>query len=147
MSSVSATIMALNTNLLKSVNILNRVNASLKSETREQLDTYQLTTIRDYLVKALKFIDPNLGVGKIPTIIMGNSIESITNILENRSIIGLTAEQKKQLTNSIQEAITEFKVAVGVYLTDHEFNYSPNQDTLLRDIVDTCLENKYYFGL
>ena len=49
------------------------------------------------------------------------------------------------LVDKLTVNITEYKVCVGKYLFDHEFNYSTAMDSVLKNIIDTCIQNKCYF--
>ena len=134
-----------NTDLIVSINILNRVENMLSKGTRVQLQRDTLSSIADYLAKAVKYINPNFKELGSYYIIFCGSIKAINELLEKEDFIAVTSDTKTYLVDKLTVNITEYKVCVGKYLFDHEFNYSTAMDSVLKNIIDTCIQNKCYF--
>lgn len=135
-----------NSNLLVCCNILSRIESLLGTGTRVQMSKENLSTIGEYLTKAIKYIDPKLTMFGSELVVFGNTAASIESTLNDSSVKAITNDAKTYLCDKLQPAIIMFKINVGKYLTDHEFDYSPGMDKLLQNIIETCLDNGYYFG-
>ena len=136
-----------NSNLIVACNILNRVQAMLQGGNRVQLSNDTLRSISDYLIKCTKYIDPTIKEINTQYIVFTSAAESIHDLLETSGAQMINNDTKEFLVDQLEPTITEFRVNVGRYLADNDFNYSPAMDSVLKGIVDTCLENGYYFGL
>jgi hypothetical protein len=131
--------------LIMCVNILNRVESMLEVETRIQISNDKLKSIEEYLTKAMKHINPSNKLFSSQLMIFGNTIESIYSLLQDGNLYALNNDTKQYLVDKLYPAIIEFKVNVGKFLTYNEFEYTPSMDSILKDIIDLCIQNKYYF--
>lgn len=135
-----------NSNYLICCNILNRLEALLEGGNRVQLSKETLESISEYLSKAVNYIDRDNDLFSSQFIIFGKCMESIDSILNSSDFVAINSEMKKYLVDKLYPTIIEFKINVGKYLTDNEFNYTPNMDSVIKGIIDTCIDNGYYFG-
>jgi hypothetical protein len=135
-----------NGNLLVCCNILTRVETLLEMGTRIQISKENLESIGEYLTKAVKFIDSNIDLFTSQLIVFGTSIESIDSLVKDKQFVATNFDTKVYLVDKLYPTIIEFKVNVGKYLSEREFKYSPAMDTVIKNIIDVCLENGYYFG-
>ena len=135
-----------NSNLLVCCNILTRIETLLERGTRIQLSRETLESIGDYLTKAVKYIDSTQEIFTSQLIIFGKCIESIDSVTSSKGFVATNHDTKEYLTSKLCPTITEFKVNVGRFLTDREFSYTPAMDKVIKDVIDTCIDNGYYFG-
>lgn len=135
-----------NSNYLICCNILNRVESLLEGGNRVQLSKDTLESISDYLSKAIRYIDSSNDLFSSQFIIFGKCMESIDSILSSSDFVAINSDMKEYLVDKLYPTIIEFKVNVGKYLTDNEFDYTNKMDSVIKGIIDTCIENGYYFG-
>lgn len=135
-----------NSNLLVCCNILVRVETLLEMGTRIQISKENLESISEYLTKAIKYIDTSNDLFGSQLMIFGNSIESIDQLVNSNKFVATNFDTKTYLIDKLYPAIIEFKINVGKHLTNNEFNYSPAMDNIIKDIINTCIDNGYYFG-
>lgn len=135
-----------NTNLIVCCNILNRVETLLQRNNRVQLSKENLNSISDYLTKVIKHYTVNDYMFSNQIVVFGKSIESIDDLIKEEKFDAASMEVKDYLVEKLYDAINEFKVNVGKYLTNNDFDYSPAMDSVLKNIIDLCIANNYYFG-
>lgn len=133
-------------NLLVCCNILNRIETLLERGTRVQLSKESLQSLSEYLTKAVKYIDDSIPEFGSQLIIFGKAIESIDSVTSSNNFSAADTDTKKYLVDKLYPTIVEFKVNVGKFLTDREFKYSSAMDSVIKNIIDTCIDNGYYFG-
>lgn len=136
-----------NTNLLVCCNILNRIETLLEVDSRVQISKDNLSSIGDYLVKAIKYIDASIPIFGTQLIIFGNCISAVTELIETNRFVSTNVDTKQYLNDRLHSTIIEFKVNVGKHLCNNEFNYIPSMDTIIKDIIELCISNNYYFDL
>lgn len=132
-------------NLLVCCNILARIETLLEMGTRIQISRESLISIGEYLTKAVKYIDGSIDVFTSQLMIFGKCIESIDALSEDNQFLATNNDTKNYLVDKLYPTIIEFKVNIGKYLLEREFEYSPAMDNIIKNIIDTCLENGYYF--
>lgn len=135
-----------NTNLVVACNILDRVSTMLHRKSRVQLSINDLKDICNYIAKAMKYIDSDIKAVSSQVLTFGACISAIDEFVAEKDSMAISMQEKDSIVNRIYSGIVEFKVNTGIYLTTNEFDYKSNMDTVLRSIVDTCIENGYYFG-
>ena len=131
--------------LIVAINILNRVDLVLSECPRGQLSSDALDQIHTYLVKAVKAIPEDIKEVNSIVFTISRCITQIEDLKAGK-VMAATNESKEYLVSTISNLIIDLKVKTGIYLTDHEFEFRENMTPILRDIVEVCLKNKYYFG-
>lgn len=134
-----------NKKLITAVNILNRVETLLDRNSRVQISKENLSLISEYLAKAIKYIPTDISIFGNQLIVFGKCIESLQDVLDKNDIVALNFDTKQYLVENIYSTILEFKINVGKYLTYEKFEYSPAMDKVIKNIIDTCIDNGYYF--
>lgn len=136
-----------NENLLVACNLLSRVESLLEQGSRVQVTNETLASITEYISKALKYIIPFAEDFGSYLDRLQDISEKIDALIMDTSLVNLTLESKETLTTLIVATIADFRVAVGKYLCDRHFNFSPAMASVLNTIVDTCIRSGYYFGV
>lgn len=134
-----------NSNLLICVNILNRIESLLEVGTRIQISKENLESIGDYLTRSIRYIDSNIEEFNSQLMMFGKCIEAIDDLINGDKFIATNFDTKTYIVDKLYPTIIEFKINVGKYLTYNEFNYSPSMDSVIRDVIDVCIDNGYYF--
>lgn len=135
-----------NSNLLVCCNFLTRIETLLELGTRIQISKDSLNSVSEYLTKAIKYIDPSIDVFGNQLIIFGKCIEALDSLTSENEFVATNYDTKKFLIDKLSPTIREFKVNVGKYLSDRDFDYSPAMDSVIKDIIELCLDDGYYFG-
>lgn len=135
-----------NVNLLVCCNILNRIETMLERGTRVQISKESLSSISDYLTKAIKYIDESIDIFGNQVIVFGKCVEAIDEVVNSDNFVATDFDTKTYLIDKLYPTIVEFKVNVGKYLTDKDFKYNPSMKSVIKNIIDVCLDNGYYFG-
>jgi len=136
-------------NLLLALSLMERVKPQLKEEKREQINRAGLTLINQMLTQALDCIIKTCRDSGNAYII--GYLIGVTNIvsalLQDESYIETDTETKELLAEKVNECMSRIYLEVGKYYTTHDFVYSVKLCPLLNRVIDTCIEQGYYFGV
>lgn len=135
-----------NGDLIVCCNFLIRVETLLEVGTRSQIPKNNIDIITKCLTRVIEFINTDVPDFDNQIIIFGNCIEAIDTMAETGVFMETSEDLKTYLVDKLSPAIVEFKVNVGKYLTNGQFSYTPAQDTVIKNIIEVCLDNGYYFG-
>lgn len=127
--------------------VLDKVDSILSDNMRSQLSRESLQNIQRYLAMVVKYVDEDNKLFSNQLLTFNQCIVAIGDLLGiDGGIVDVKSDVKEYINNKVCPEITRFKVNVGTYLTDHQFDYDSSMDRVLASIVDTCIKEGYYFG-
>lgn len=135
--------------LLVALTLVERVKPQLKMDKREQINRVGLQMISQSLAQALERIT-RVERGSINDYTAGSivaMVEIIEGLLKDETYYETDLETKELLVSKLEECLGRIYLDVGKYYMTHEFQYSIRMSGVLDRIVDTCVEQGYYFGV
>lgn len=132
-------------NLLVACNNLIKVESQLKQGSRVQLDVDVLEYIEGRLVKAISLMDESVPDIESCKYTFGVILVSLRELIDDESFLATNISVKNNIVDKLESCIIDFKLVVGRYLTYNEFDYNTRMNLILNDIIDTCINNGYYF--
>lgn len=138
--------MKTNNNVITAITLIEHVKPLLHYRDRAPIQLRHLVQIQQRLVTALELIRDDIKSPLI-TVPLGEVITLVDVLQNERNFIETTAEIKETICTHIFSALDQLYLAAGKFYEKNEFDYSPGLDPILQGIVNTNIENGYYFGL
>lgn len=132
--------------ILRSVVLLRNAESKLKADSRVQLDTAALQSIQ----RDLSFALQGLTESEVSDIFITGPIISACeciNVVTSDTGAVTDTETKLIIETKVSEALSRLYRYAGEYYTTHPFNYSVRLMSILKEIINECLDQGYYFGL
>lgn len=138
--------MKTNNNVITAITLIEHVKPLLHYRDRAPIQLRHLVQIQQRLVTALELIRDDIK-SPLVTVPLGEVITLVDVLQNERNFIETTAEIKETICTHIFSALDQLYLAAGKFYEKNEFDYSPGLDPILQGIVNTNIENGYYFGL
>ena len=138
--------MKTNNNVITAITLIEHVKPLLHYRDRAPIQLRHLVQIQQRLVTALELIRDDIK-SPLVTVPLGEVITLVDVLQNERNFIETTAEIKETICEHIFSALDQLYLAAGKFYEKNEFDYSPGLDPILQGIVNTNIENGYYFGL
>lgn len=138
--------MKTNNNVITAITLIEHVKPLLHYRDRAPIQLRHLVQIQQRLVTALELIRDDIK-SPLVTVPLGEVITLVDVLQNERNFIETTAEIKETICSHIFSALDQLYLAAGKFYEKNEFDYSPGLDPILQGIVNTNIENGYYFGL
>lgn len=134
-----------NNEVLSAVILLQRVIPRLHGNSRETIKRNQLNQISQSVTIILRSLEPYCKEPLVLTPLM-EILELIKTVCSDDTFVETDAETKGLLVNRAEDALNYLCIFAGKFYVEHSFTWSFTKAEVLKDIVDTCIQNGYYFG-
>ena len=137
--------MAKDNSVLSGVAMVERLGTLIHGDDRIMLDRNALMSIKQFASIALS------KVGATGDGILLDSLHTVSEIIDlilaDESASTIDDVTKQMLAEKAASACSRvYSAAAKYYYEDHEFDYSPQVDAILRRIVEGAIRNGFYFG-
>ncbi len=132
--------------VLTAVILMERVIPRLHGNSRETIKRQQLLQIAQSLSMVLRSLSPYCKEPLVLTPIM-EVITLIESVTSNDMFVETDAETKHLMVGRLDDAITHLYLFAGKFYMNNEFTWSLTKTDVLRRVVDTCMDNGFYFGV
>lgn len=134
-----------NNEVLSAVILMERVIPRLHANSRETIKRQQLKQVTQSLSMVLRSLTDYCTEPLVLTPIM-EVITLIDNVTADDTFVETDAETKTLIVSRLDSAITQLYLFAGRFYMEHEFTWTLTKTDVLRHIVDTCMDNGFYFG-
>ena len=131
--------------ILNAVSLMERIIPRLKPSTRETIRRNQLVSIQQSLILVMKTLSEDCTSSIVLTHLM-ESVNLIDTVTGNPTFEETDAETKSLLIDRANMALSEMYMFAGKFYMTHHFTWAINRSEVLRNIVDYCIKNGFYFG-
>lgn len=137
-----------NNSYLKAFMLIRRMRPLLMPGKRGQISRASLMTLRQGVSCALEQFQR---LDEKPSVVVYGSavgvIEVIEVLLSEETCTETDTESKEVLLSKLDTCIEAMYMDIAKYYMNHDFDLDADPlDTVLQDIIDTCIERGYYFG-
>ena len=134
-----------NNDVLTSVILMERVIPRLHANSREPISRQQLKQITQSLSMVLRSLYNDCKEPLVLTPIM-EVMTLADNVMADDTFVETDSETKSIIVDRLDTAITELYIFAGKFYMTNEFTWTLTKTDALRHIVDTCMDNGFYFG-
>lgn len=134
-----------NNDVLTALNLMERVIPRLHGESRETIKRTQLNQISQSLSMVLRLITKHCSDPLVLTPIM-EVVTLIESVTADESFVETDAETKELMVDRLNASLNKMYLFAGKFYMENEFTWSLTLTSVLRHLVDTCLQNGFYFG-
>lgn len=135
-----------NDNVITAITLLERLEPILNANSRATINVRHLTEIHGRLTMVLQLINP---VAKDVMILtpLANTVKLIEALKNEPGFVETSQDVKNIICEKIQDALNSLYLFAGKYYMENHFTYTPGKVSSLRNIVDHCIKNGFYFGM
>lgn len=134
-----------NDSVLVGIAVLERCVPFLKIGTRESVSRIALQRVQDGIQKCIEKISGQITNTEVLTPLMEVDM-LITSLFEDSAFVEADVEIKHVMTTTLMPAVDLLYLEVGKYYMNNDFTFKVGLESLLRRIVDKCIEQNFYFG-
>lgn len=131
--------------VLSAVILMERILPRLHANSRETIKRQQLKQIAQSLSMVLRTLTDYCREPLVLTPIM-EVLTLIDSVTAEETFAETDMETKSLIVNRLDNALTQLSLFAGRFYMEHEFTWTLTKTDVLRHIVDTCMDNGFYFG-
>ncbi len=135
-----------NDKVLSAVILMQRVTPRLHPNDRETIKRQQLTGIQQTITMILQQLYDDCKKPLVLTPLM-EVVELINNLLSDDNFVETDAETKTLIVDRVDKSTQELYLFAGQFYMDHEFTWTLSKSDVLRAIVNSCIDQGFYFGV
>lgn len=133
-------------NVIIAITLLERLEPLLNADNRATINVRHLTEIHDRLTMVLQLINPVTNDVMILTPLAA-TVKLISALKSESGFVETSQDVKNIICTKIKDATNALYLFAGKYYMDTNFTYTPGRVSSLRNIVDHCIANGFYFGM
>lgn len=134
-----------NDKILSAVILMQRVTPRLNANDRSTLKRQQLVSIQQSITMALQQLHEDCKDVMVLTPLM-DVVCLIDSVTADASFVETDNETKQLVVENVFKALSSLYLFAGKFYMEHEFTWNISKGDILRSIVNSCVEQGYYFG-
>lgn len=134
-------------NVISAVTLMERIVPRLSANSRETISRQRLSQISSSLQIVLELLTAQECREPLILTPIMEVITLIDGVMEEQAFVETDNDTKEIIVNKVMTALQHLYMFAGVYYMTHEFTYTMSKTDVLRNIVDACVANGFYFGV
>lgn len=135
-----------NDNVIIAITLLERLEPLLNANNRATINVRHLSEIHDRLTMVLQLINPVTEDVMILTP-LATTVQLISTLKNEVGFVETSQDVKQIICEKISDALNNLYLFAGKYYIENHFTYSSGRVSTLKNIVDRCILNGFYFGM
>ena len=135
-----------NDNVIIAITLLERLEPLLNANNRATINIRHLSEIHDRLTMVLQLINSATNDVMILTPLAA-TVQLIDALKKEAGFVETSQDVKNIICDKIADAKEALFLFAGKFYMENHFTYTTGRESTLRNIVDRCLANGFYFGM